>query len=270
MAARYPLLFDPANAGHLWIVERDGQLLSHAGFCLGEADIQGRTVRTACFGAVFTVEAARGQGLAAQALAAAIAAASAAGAEWGIISGSGALYARAGFVRLAALPTYRVPAAAPVVSVEPATLSDVPALAALYDAEPIRFRRSPSEWRQLLAAGILFVGPATVWVVRKNARAFAYLAVNDDALDDPGFVRVFRALEVAGDRQALADAAGGLAHQLGGAALLLVNADVDGALAQLAVQRGWLVDQTRFAFSAARWTPALVGVPVPWYGLNFV
>lgn len=273
MGARYPLLFDARHCSRLRVCEYGGEILSHAGFWLGDITLPNRTFRAACFGAVFTTAEWRGAGAATAVLADAVACARSAGAEVGFISGSRSLYGRLGFDRLPPVPVYRITAAtacAGPVAVQRASVSDLNALATLYAAQPSRFVRSSDDWARLLSSRFLFVGPATLWTVRRGGGVCGYFAVNDEARTSATLGSVFRALEVVGDQVALADAAPVLLQLLGGAALELVHPDDNGDFSALARVRKWQVDATRFAFGAAIWNQDALAQPLPWYGLNFV
>jgi predicted N-acetyltransferase YhbS len=273
MAREYPLLFDEANAAHLWVAERAGTLLAHAGAWLGQVRALGETIPVACFGAVFTQPAARGRGLGSEVLAAAVRAARAAGARLGLVSGSRPLYQRLGFAQIP--PTSFVVAGggstAPTpLDVAPAREEDSGALADLYSAEPIHFVRSPEDWRRLLACRTVFYGPGHVFVVRAGGRPVAYAAVQGKPTTLPGLGPAFRAVELAGDRAALAAAIPLLRDYLGELPLALVSVPNDEALTREAAARRWPGAEMQLPFSAARWDPTLSPSPIPWYGLNYL
>jgi GNAT superfamily N-acetyltransferase len=267
MAAWYPLLFEPANAPRLRIVERDGRIASHAGFCVRDARLGDVRARVACFGAVFTTEARRGLGLATLVVEDAVAEARAAGAQIGLVSGWRGLYQRLGFSPAPPAVRHRGPPEGSVggeLSIVPATAAHVTALAALHGAEPIRFERSAGDWARLLAAGIVMMAPGTVLLVRRAGRPVAYAAVERRPRDGRVPVR-----EVAGDRAAIVQALPALAAHVG-APIDLVGPAHDDALAAAARAAGLPREHDRLAFGAAVWDRALASAPLPWYGLNFV
>src|SRR4051812_23543120 len=199
----YPLLFDAANAPHLWIVERAGEILAHVGFCTSEAQLGEERARVACFGAVFTVESERGQGLSTALLTEAVADARAQGASVGLISGSRSLYQRFGFEPRPPTTFHLAPAtgAAPSdLEIAVATPADGPALAALYDAEPVRFLRPPVDWRRLLDSRTVFYGPGRVLMVRRRGCLLAYAAFEGRTVELASIGPAVRAMELAGDR----------------------------------------------------------------------
>jgi predicted N-acetyltransferase YhbS len=267
MAHDYPLLFDPDNAANLVVAERDGALVAHAGFTLREAMAGGVGLRVACFGSVFTSPGQEGLGHATAALAEAIVRARAAGADLGLVSGARGLYARAGFRPYPACRRWRVPRGepAPALVVERFTPAVLPAVAALYAAEPVRFARPEADWRRLLAAGVLFYDPATIFTVARGGPIVGYLALAHRGGDGG-----YRALELAGDRAAVAAAVPAVAAALGVATIDVVAPEHDEALASVALGLGWWGEAVRFRFGGICWNPALAGLPWPWYGLNYV
>lgn len=278
LARAYPLLLGAENVGRLWVVEEDGEIAAHAGYYLAEAVVYDRRLRAALFGAVFTVPAHRGRSLATAVMEAALAAARAEGAEHGLISGKRALYQRLGFMPLP--PTSFVvarPEPAPGWRVERARIDDAPVLADLHHREPVRFARSPARWRQLLEAETVFYGPGTAVLVRRGRRPVAYAAFEGrpTALASGG--SLWRAVELAGDRQALLEASGEVAAFLGSDVPLgLVALPHNRALAEAAASRGWPTAALSLPFSAGCWTPAPRTAPqvaaplLPFYGLNYV
>jgi len=262
MSDWYPLLFDPGSADQLRVVERAGAIVSHAGFALFDAQLAERTARVACFGAVFTLPRWRGQGMASAALADAVTVARARGAEFALISGDRPLYARLGFRPISPARRTRgiAPGAAHGLRVRRAGLDDAAALAALYDTQLVRFRRSPRDWARLLAARVVMFGPGDIWIVEDAAAGpCGYLAVQRS----PG--RAPQALEVVGD-QAVA-AAPAVASALGVPLDLVLPT---GYPTQCISRAGLVAREERFPFLAAVWDPAWAGAEPPWYGLNYV
>ncbi len=268
MAGRYPLLFDPANAENLRIIETpDGAVASHAGFVLREARLGGRQARLACIGAVFTLPERRGRGLATAVVEDALSRARALGAAAVLVSGAGPLYERLGFARLGPAVRYLsggdVPGAAEL-TVTAAATPDVPELAALYDREPVRFVRPEADWTRLLGARTVFYGQGNVYLVCRGSRVVGYLAVDETPREGRAL-----ALEIAGERAAVLGAAGAL-RGLVGAPVDIVAPAHDAELAATAAARGIPCEALAFPFSAAVWDPALASTPLPWYGLNYV
>jgi hypothetical protein len=151
------------------------------------------------------------------------------------------------------------------------TADDDRTLARLHDGEPTRFLRTPAEWRALAGTGVVFHHPGRLFLVAPAAGGppLAYLAVATPAtpLGDRGP----RVLELAGDRQAIADAAPALARKLGLPAIDLILPPDDDTLTTLAAQRGWAIDLAApVACMFQRWNRALAPLPLPFYGLDYV
>jgi GNAT superfamily N-acetyltransferase len=278
MGHDYPLLFSAANASNLMLLEDDrGELLAHAGFVLRDTHLGGTTVPVATIGAVFTRPEQRGRGLASLVLAAAVERARRAGAELGLVSGQRGLYERAGFFPYPPCPRYRVAAAVDASAgrerVRRYTPAALPALMAIAAREPVHFVRSRSDWESLLDAGVLFFERAETFVIERGEEIVAYLAVGRPGLrssESPGDARGARALELGGDREAIAAAAPFVARALGTEALDLIFAPGDRSMAGLAQQHGFSADEVRMPFTAAWWNPQRTHLPLPFYGFNYV
>jgi predicted N-acetyltransferase YhbS len=249
MGVEYPLVFREENLEQIRVIDRDGELVSHVGISLREALILGVPLRVASIGGVCTDAACRGTGLASRLMEDARAHAIAHGAELMLISGGRGLYHRLGYVEAGRFPRYRAPAGASsaAVSVTEYTAADLPAVMALYEREPIRFRRPRQDWERVIAAGMLMNQPARLWVVRQAGEPAAYLGVQRPRQREDGSPGPARALEVAGDRWAIAEAAPEVIARMGGSALELIGPDGDAALAAHARARGWEAATASFA-----------------------
>jgi GNAT superfamily N-acetyltransferase len=274
MGHDYPLLFSAENAPNLHLAEAEGAIVGHAGFTLRPAVCGASRFQVACFGAVFTDPGWRGRGLARHLFERAMTQARDLGADAALVSGSGGLYLRAGFSPLPACVVYPATVGSPPplgLEVAPAEPNDIPELARLYDSEPARFVRDHADWERLLEAGVVFYHPGRLLLVRRHGQAAGYLAVADRPRPPGGPVAHPRALELGGDRRALADALPLVLARLGAPEIELVQPPGDPTLASLAAARGWAARALRFPFCAARWTDAAPASELlPWYGLNYV
>ena len=151
----------------------------------------GLTVLVAALGAVFTREAMRGRGLAGTVVAGdALDRARAAGAALALVSGDGPLYRRLGFTPASGRDRLGLPGPAgstgqdapqlrrgDAVDLRLAIENDIPLLARIYDAEPVRFARDAADWRELLRASVVFAWPGQIRVVTAAGAPAGYLAV---------------------------------------------------------------------------------------------
>ncbi len=224
MGRDYPLLFSVTESANLRVISDAGAIVAHAGLCVRPASLRGVTVQVGALGAVFTRADHRGRGLGAAVVADALAQARAAGVALALVSGDGPLYQRLGFAPVPPATAWSPPApSAPSdvgvdvgvgvgvssgvkIGVRPAGAQDAPLLARLYDAEPVRFVRSATDWHALLRASVIFAWPADLWIVESGGRPAGYLAVTRRATR--------RVLELAGDRPALLAAAPLVADQV--------------------------------------------------------
>jgi GNAT superfamily N-acetyltransferase len=258
MQREYPLVFQPGNAAHLRVIDREGEIVAHVGVCVREALLLGIPLRVASIGAVCTDPAVRGQGLASRLMEDARGHALAHGADLMLISGGRGLYHRLGYVTVGRFPRYRVPTAPPsaAVTVGEHAPADLASLRALYEREPVRFRRSGEDWERLLAAGMLMNRRARLFVVRLQGAPVAYLGVQEPSPGRDGGPTTARAAEVAGDRWAVAEGAGAVAGAAGADLLELVGPDGDTTLAGQARARGWEAGISSFAGTLAVLRPA--------------
>ena len=182
MPTEYPLMFAPENRDGLRIAVHHGVPAAHVGVCIRDALILGASVRVAGIGAVCTDPAHRGQGLASRLMEDARQYARAQGATLLLISGGRGLYHRLGYVtvgrfdRYAWTPAELQAARDPAIEVTGYRDDDLSEVVALHQREPIRFRRSASDWQKLLAARMLMNSPAELWLVRQRSETVAYLS----------------------------------------------------------------------------------------------
>jgi GNAT superfamily N-acetyltransferase len=261
LARQLPLLFAPDNVDNLRVVVAAGEVVAHAGLCVRAASLQGARVSVGALGAVFTRPDHRGRALGTAVVADALARGRTLGVRLALVSGDRGLYQRLGFTSLPHPRRWQSPPdaapPAPGLAIAPAGIADVDTLAALYDAEPARFIRPHADWRALLGAGVAMDGPAALWIVRRHGQPAAYLAVRHRA------TRL--CVEHAGARDAVLAA---VAHVADG----IVAPRYDGALAAAAATLGWRESPWPL-HAASMWldpADAARGLPIPWYGLNYV
>jgi hypothetical protein len=99
----------------------------------------------------------------------------------------------------------------------------------------------------MLAAGVLMNRPARLWVVRHAGEVAAYLGVQEPRRGEDGSRSAARAMEYAGDRWAVAEAAGAILAATGAPALELIGPDGDAPLRSQSLARGWEEALSSFA-----------------------
>ena len=282
-----PLLFESANRANLRVVLGMGMspafspifspIWAHVGLCMRDARIGKSQIRVACVGAVFTAPGQRGRGLASRLLEDTLTHARKM-CDLVMASGDGGLYRRQGLLPIPPLARFLVPAQAdgenPVpgrLEIRGAARADLESMAALYDAEDMHFIRPPGDWDSLWQAGRLVDLPATFSVVARAGRTVAYLASHRSKSG------VRRILEIAGDREAILDAAPRLADELAVPAY-------DEATIGLCEEKGWTRTTLPLRITAQVLSSASSTKPeasanavasatasaIPWYGLNYL
>ena len=205
LVAQYPHLFNSENAGNLRVVVKDGEVVSHIGTIRRHASIVGCTVRVACVGGVGTREDHRGKGYATALLADTIRACREDGVDFMVVSGYRKMYHRHGCRYVGRDWEFTVTRDAAGdfddagIEVLPVVSDDLPALAALYRREPVRWLRPLSDYAHA-QVGYVMNRPAHVLGVRENGALRGYVILQQARESDGGKVQV---LESAGDRKSL-------------------------------------------------------------------
>jgi len=218
MAREYPLVFEAQNLENLRVARHGGRIVSHVGICFREASILGARLRVASIGAVGTDPEHRGHGIASRLMEDARRRAVEQGASLMLISGGRGLYHRLGYVEVGAFERTTIPAGdvGSGYLIDALGTEDAAAVARLYQREPVRFLRPLSDWRKLLAAGMLMNRRADLVAVRRGETMVAYAGVQQPAAgrasDAPSTLRI---REAAGSRAGLAAALPGIARRYG-------------------------------------------------------
>ena len=266
-----PLLFAHENHGNLRVVtEADSsgraglrRIVAHAGFLRREALVYNRRIRVACVGAVFVAEDRRGQGIATQLLSDLLKDARRE-ADLVIVSGDRGLYRREGFDPIPPLARFRIPQGLSNVAriqVRDVTAGDIDTLIHMHDATDVRFIRTAEDWTRLIEAGVLVDVPARLSLILRDQRPVGFVAAQRTVPRMDGTMRPRRILEVAGDREAILDAAPLLAEEM------LLPRYATGTI-DLAEQRGWIRTTRQFLITAEALTADVIAIP--WLGLNYV
>lgn len=204
MGRWFPVLFHPDNRENLRIVLADGQPVSLVAITVRDVELGGVRLRAASLGSVVTDARHRGRGLASVLLLDAVQRALCQGAQLLFVSGGRGLYRRFGCVDAGLYRTLHIAADQDLprldVTVRPWTAADLPAMAALHQAEGVRYVRDRDEMRTLLSSEFLHGRPARSWVVRSGKRIVAYLCVQNPRSDMERPMACI--LEMAGSRTA--------------------------------------------------------------------
>jgi predicted N-acetyltransferase YhbS len=223
MLANYPQLFNAENRDNLRVVADEGRVVSHVGMIQRSASLLGCGVKVACVGAVATYPEQRGHGYASLAFQDCCELAAADGCDLILISGGRGLYTRVGCRRVGqdwtalvdvadAATAARLPATE-ALEVRAIGEERLDAVAALYQAEPVRFLRPLEDWQRAFACRIVMAGHAEFWGLFLHDRLVAYIVVQPPRAGrqatDTASVRV---VEYAGDRAAIVGALSRLAH----------------------------------------------------------
>lgn len=249
MFESYPQLFNEENRENLRVVVEDGKVVCHVGMTQRPATLAGGAVQVACIGAVATYEAYRGRGFASLAFQDCCDRAAAAGVDVMLISGGRGLYTRVGCRRVGAYLDYVLDAAlagtadnAPAAnrySLAPLTAAHIPAVAARYQAEPVRFLRPPEDWERAFACRVVMAGKSDFWGLWDGDALAAYVITHPPRSPRPeGAPAIVRVVEYAGERAAVAAALPRLLRHYEAEHLRLPVIEGDAALEALLRQFG--------------------------------
>lgn len=267
-----PLLFGADNWANLRVVvdpsaeenagDAAARIVGHAGLVMTEALVMRRRIRVALLGAVLTAPRHRGKGVASRVVGELVDRVRP-DVDLVLASGDRGLYRRLYLEPMPPLARFSLPRAMPPATVKThaVTADDLPALAALYDSEPVHFVRSPADWRRLWEAGRLVDAPAVFSLVSRGDRAVGYVVAQAGTRRPDGSTRPRRILEIAGDREAILAAAPALADEL-------LVPSYDASTVSLAERRGWIRSMRQFPITALALTTEVV--VIPWYGLNYL
>jgi GNAT superfamily N-acetyltransferase len=192
MGAEFSYFLNEANAPHLRVFVEGGAVVAHCGWRESEALLFGCALSVGGIGAVCTAPEQRGKGLGTRLLLDTVADMRASGVDLALISGGRGLYTRNAAVKWGPGREYLYePASAgdwrSDVELSSAAPPDAACLAALYRSEPIRYRRAPREWAEILAGRWCMNRPTKLLAVRRGGELVAYAAAREpgSAESDP-------------------------------------------------------------------------------------
>jgi GNAT superfamily N-acetyltransferase len=208
MVDQYPHLFCEENFANLRVMWDGDRCVAHVGMATRRATLFGCAVQVGCIGAVGTLPEYRGQGLASRCFDDAVDKAYRDGTDYLLVSGDRDLYRRRGCLPVGNDEVFSLPADAampPVlaaaeqrlpVTINPLTDADLPLVMDCYRREPVRFSRTPEDYRRALRCGVVMNRPAEFLIVREEGAFRGYLIVGQRGEN-------VRAVEFAGDRRAI-------------------------------------------------------------------
>lgn len=243
MGRDFPTLFSPSNSAWLRTMWEDGRPVSHVGVWRGQIVSSAGPLRVAHLGAVCTAREYRNQGLATLILDDTLERLRAEETSLVFISGGRGLYLRLGARPAGRILRYSFVPQAGGSEVQMEVVDhlqdrDLDAMRWLHGGEPVRYVRSPFEWRALLPAK--GYAPArqdrAVVLVRRYGQVVAYLLLGKpQALPDGVRVVVD---EFAGDRRAMVQGLSALVSMRLARCVELTVQPSDTSLTELLGERG--------------------------------
>jgi GNAT superfamily N-acetyltransferase len=244
MGREYPTLFCRENLPHLRMFVDAGRPVALAGFTVNRVVTAGASFTVACIGSVCTLKTYQGRGLGTRLMDDCLAAALSEGATVLLVSGGRGLYRRMGCIDAGLYRTIRVPRAAlsrePSRQVREWRLADVPRMAELYGAEPVRFDRTLPEWYAFLRTGQVADRPCRTWVVsapNRPDRIEAYLCVQRTGDTPRG--RAASVQETGGSREAVFAALAAVAEAMRADRIDVDSLAADGSSIAIAARLGF-------------------------------
>lgn len=213
MPAEYPHIYTPDDTANLRVVVEGGEVVAHIGTIRRDASIMGCTVKVASLGGVATHPDARGKGYATALLEDTLRDCREDGVDFIVVSGYRKMYHRHGCRYVGRDWNFVLAQAGAFadagLEIRPVGEGDVPALAALYQREPVRWLRPPSDFHNALK-GHVMNRPAQVLGIYEQGNLRAYVIVGPRQKGEDAQRSIF---EFAGDRRSVVGALGILIEQ---------------------------------------------------------
>ena len=212
LVEEYTHFYTRKNSGNFRVVVKNGQVVSHIGTLRRYASILGCTVRVASLGGVATYEKHRGKGYATALLEDTERFCKTDGGDFMLVSGYRKMYHRYGCRYVGRDWNYKITAVQARtiiderIEISIAKPDDLSTLSAVYQQEPVRWLRPPSDFEYALT-GFIMNQEAYLLTVREGGLLQGYVILQKVKKQDKGQIKV---LEFAGDRKCLLGALGQL------------------------------------------------------------
>lgn len=203
---QFPQLFTEENFANSRVCAEDGRCVSHIGMTLQDAFLFGCRTRVGCIGGVCTHPDYRKLGLASACFDDALQWAETQGADFLQVSGYRNLYRMRGCAYVGRDHVFTVtsdtqpslPAGLPEVTVQPMTEAELPLVRECYQAEPVRFQRTPQDYHLATHGGWVMNRPSDFLVIREQRDFRGYVIAPRPEAEGNA-----RLAEYAGDRRSL-------------------------------------------------------------------
>lgn len=241
MPQQYPHIYTPEDTANLRVVVENGEVVSHIGTIRRHASIMGCTIKVASLGGVATHPDHRGKGHATALFEDTMCDCREDGVDFIVVSGYRKIYHRYGCRYVGHDWDFVVEReqaenfADAGLEVRPLGDEDVPALAALYRREPVRWLRPPSDFHHALK-GYVMNAPADVLGIYEGKALRAYVILQGQRRSDP--LKRNHVVEYAGDRRCVAGVLGALLQGRGVDSIGVHVAEYDSLLYDLLAERG--------------------------------
>jgi len=222
MLDEYPQLANDENLRRLIVISDGGEIISHVGMAERQISFEGVPLAVTLVGGVATAEERRGGGCATRCLDFALDQAARDGDDLAWISGTRSLYTSRGAAKAGREWVYQIAAGGPApagLTIREISFADNPAVAALYEREPVHFLRTREDWLRPAKNRFVLNSKARFWGVFSADHLRAYLVLHEPRADRPAALLA----EFAGDRM---DAARALPEAASTMGIAVVQAHV--------------------------------------------
>jgi predicted N-acetyltransferase YhbS len=220
IAKHYPLLYHPDRLEQLRIFEYEGRPVALVGMIVSDTVLLGCDVRVARIGSVCTTNEHRGNRLASRLLQDAEQRAISARAPIMLISGGRSLYTRRGAASCGRFHAYEIPRKTlpprdRTLTVTQLTRENAATALRLFEAEPIRFRRTAQDYAAKIATNWIENRPGASYLISRAETPVAAISVSRRPISREDPREILRVCEMAGSRRAILPALPEILDNLG-------------------------------------------------------